>query len=114
MCPLRRIPRHIRFVQLLSAPFQRPTQNPRLVLATPPLPVRRRRSPKSPRTTAPEVLPVLVACGDKRAQGSAKMLQANLSVLQGQPDLATAKEAMVAMLKRFPSEWGRVAMIFRF
>ena len=57
---------------------------------------------------------MLVACGDKRAQGSAKMLQANLSVLQGQPDLATAKEAMVAMLKRFPSEWGRVAMIFRF
>ncbi|CAK9051409.1 Carrier domain-containing protein [Durusdinium trenchii] len=45
-------------------------------------------------TEIKEVLPVLVACGDKRAQGSAKMLQANLSVLQGQPDLATAKEAL--------------------
>ncbi|CAJ1372336.1 unnamed protein product [Effrenium voratum] len=45
-------------------------------------------------TEIKEVLPILAGCGDSRAEGSAKLLQANISVLLGVPDMNSAKEAL--------------------
>jgi len=45
-------------------------------------------------TEIKELLPLLVECNDRRAQGAAKLLQANISVLLGAPDIAVAKEAL--------------------
>lgn len=45
-------------------------------------------------TELKDLLPVLVDCGDRRAVGAAKLLQANISVLLGTPDVAVAKEAL--------------------
>ncbi|CAE7576009.1 unnamed protein product [Symbiodinium natans] len=44
-----------------------------------------------------EALPVLQELGDHRAVGAAKLLQANISILQGAPDVAAAKEALESL-----------------
>jgi len=41
-----------------------------------------------------EVLPSLEGEGDQRALGAAKLLQANISILRGMPEVAIAKEAL--------------------